>query len=163
MISEDESLHGRKAKRLKLDEDQEQKSSYIQEWHAKQSFYIPDSDKNTTLSETCDSGIGSSLYPPSELGIEVTSGKLIINFIFSGLLLFAFSVAIEHLIQTALFVYLILCDKGTKQRTLSSDTLYLAFIGNNLRHYMCRIADIFPVQVVDCVTYSAITTTTMYF
>ena len=88
MISEDESLHGRKAKRLKLDEDQEQKSSYIQEWHAKQSFYVPDSDKNTTISETCDSGIGSSLYPPSELGIEVTSGKLIINFLFSGLLLF---------------------------------------------------------------------------
>ena len=74
MISEDESLDGRKAKRLKLDEDQE-KSFYIQEWQ-KQSFYIPHGDLNSIISETCDSGIGSSLYPPSELGIEDTSGKL---------------------------------------------------------------------------------------
>ena len=75
MISEDESLDGRKAKRLKLDEDQG-KSFYMQEWHANQPFYIPHSDKNSIISETCDSGIGSSLYPPSELGIEDISGKL---------------------------------------------------------------------------------------
>ena len=78
MISEDDPLDGRKAKRLKLDEDQD-KSSYIQNWFAEQSYsYIQDSVKNSTISGTGDSGIGSSFYAPSDLalGIEDTSGKI---------------------------------------------------------------------------------------
>lgn len=76
MISEDDPVDGSKGKRLKLDEDQD-KSSYIQNWYAEQSrYYIQDSDKNTTISETGDSGMGSSFYAPSEIGIEDTSGKI---------------------------------------------------------------------------------------
>ena len=77
MISEDYPHDGGQANRLNLDVDQE-KSSYIQNWFAaEQSYsYIQDSDKNSIISETGDSGIGSSFYAPSELGIEDTSGKI---------------------------------------------------------------------------------------
>lgn len=77
MISEDYPHDGRQANRLILDVDQE-KSSYIQNWFAaEQSYsYIQDSDKNSIISETGDSGIGSSFYAPSELGTEDTSGKI---------------------------------------------------------------------------------------
>ena len=76
MISEDDPLNGRKAKLLTLDEDQK-KSSYIQNWFAEQSYSsIQDSDKNSIISETGDSGIGSSFYAPSELGIADTGGKI---------------------------------------------------------------------------------------
>lgn len=77
MISEDYPHDGRQANRLNLDVDQE-KSSYIQNWFAaEQSYsYIQDSDKNSIISETGDSGIGSSFYAPSELGIEDISGKI---------------------------------------------------------------------------------------
>ena len=75
-ISEDYSHDGRQANRLNIDVDQE-KSSYMQNWFAEQSYsYIQDSDKNSIISETGDSGMGSSFYAPSELGFEDTSGKI---------------------------------------------------------------------------------------